>query len=294
MFNGVYTALATPFLAGGKTDFQALELLIEKQIAAGVDGIVLLGTTAEAATMDEAEKDELLCAAVKQINKRVKVIIGTGTNSTRTMLQNTEAALKHNPDGVLIVTPYYNKPNPSGLIEHFRRAGEMGTPIILYHIPGRTGLKLSADVMRQLLQSVSEIKAVKEADYDMARITDTAVEFAGSLDFLSGNDDLFLQHLALNFSGIISAAANVLAPAFVKIYKAWQKGDTQKAFEIFRKAYPLIKGCYLETNPTCVKYLLSRLGIGGETVRLPLGTVSGPHKEKLDELLKNADKSLLI
>lgn len=294
MFKGVYTALATPFLAGGKTDFQALELLIEKQIAAGVDGIVLLGTTAEAATMDEAEKDELLCAAVKQINKRVKVIIGTGTNSTRTMLQNTQSALKHNPDGVLIVTPYYNKPNPAGLIEHFRRAGEMGTPIILYHIPGRTGLKLSADVMRQLLQSVPEIKAVKEADYDMARITDTAVEFASSRDFLSGNDDLFLQHLSLNFSGIISAAANVLAPAFVKIYKAWQKGQSQKAFEIFSQAYPLIKGCYLETNPTCVKYLLSRMGIGGETVRLPLGEISDAHKEKLDALLKQTDKSLLI
>lgn len=294
MFNGVYTALATPFLAGGKTDFQALETLIEKQIAAGVDGLVLLGTTAEAATMDEAEKDELLCAAVKQINKRVKVIIGTGTNSTRTMLQNTEAALKHHPDGVLIVTPYYNKPNPSGLIEHFRRAGEMGAPIILYHIPGRTGLKLSADTMRQLLQSVPEIKAVKEADYDMARVTDTAVEFADSLDLLSGNDDLFLQHLALNFSGIISAAANVLAPAFVKIYKAWQKGESKKAFAVFRKAYPLMKACYLETNPTCVKYLLSRMGIGTDAVRLPLGSVSGPHKQTLDALLQQTDKSLLI
>ena len=294
MFNGVYTALATPFLAGGKTDFQALETLIEKQIAAGVDGLVLLGTTAEAATMDEAEKDELLCAAVKQINKRVKVIIGTGTNSTRTMLQNTEAALKHHPDGVLIVTPYYNKPNPSGLIEHFRRAGEMGAPIILYHIPGRTGLKLSADTMRQLLQSVPEIKAVKEADYDMARVTDTAVEFADSLDLLSGNDDLFLQHLALNFSGIISAAANVLAPAFVKIYKAWQKGESKKAFAVFRKAYPLMKACYLETNPTCVKYLLSRIGIGTDAVRLPLGSVSGPHKQTLDALLQQTDKSLLI
>ncbi len=294
MFNGVYTALATPFLAGGKTDFQALETLIEKQIAAGVDGLVLLGTTAEAATMDEAEKDELLCAAVKQINKRVKVIIGTGTNSTRTMLQNTEAALKHHPDGVLIVTPYYNKPNPSGLIEHFRRAGEMGAPIILYHIPGRTGLKLSADTMRQLLQSVPEIKAVKEADYDMARVTDTAVEFADSLDLLSGNDDLFLQHLALNFSGIISAAANILAPAFVKIYKAWQKGESKKAFAVFRKAYPLMKACYLETNPTCVKYLLSRMGIGTDAVRLPLGSVSGPHKQTLDALLQQTDKSLLI
>lgn len=294
MFNGVYTALATPFLAGGKTDFQALEVLIEKQIAAGVDGIVLLGTTAEAATMDEAEKDELLCAAVKQINKRVKVIIGTGTNSTRTMLQNTEAALKHHPDGVLIVTPYYNKPNPSGLVEHFRRAGELGAPIILYHIPGRTGLKLSADVMRLLLQSVPEIKAVKEADYDMARVTDTAVEFARSVDLLCGNDDLFLQHLSLNFSGIISAAANVLAPAFVKIYKAWQKADSQKAFALFCKAYPLIKACYLETNPTCVKYLLSRMGIGTDTVRLPLGGVSDAHKEKLDALLKETDKTLLI
>ena len=281
MFNGVYTALATPFTAAGKTDFKALETLLEKQIAAGVDGIVLLGTTAEAAAMDEAEKDELLCAAVRQINKRVKIVIGTGTNCTRTMMQNTEAALKHNPDGVLIVTPYYNKPNPSGLLEHFRRAAEFGAPIILYHIPGRTGLKLSAGVMRDLLQGVPEIKAVKEADYDMARVTDTAVE-------------LFPQYLAINASGIISAAANVLAPAFVKIYKAWQKGDTQKAFKIFSKAYPLIKACYLETNPTCVKYLLSRLGVGGETVRLPLGSVSDANKAKLDEILEQTEKSLLI
>lgn len=294
MFNGVYTALATPFTAAGKTDFKALETLLEKQIAAGVDGIVLLGTTAEAAAMDEAEKDELLCAAVRQINKRVKIVIGTGTNCTRTMMQNTEAALKHNPDGVLIVTPYYNKPNPSGLLEHFRRAAEFGAPIILYHIPGRTGLKLSAGVMRDLLQGVPEIKAVKEADYDMARVTDTAVEFAGHTDILCGNDDLFPQYLAINASGIISAAANVLAPAFVKIYKAWQKGDTQKAFKIFSKAYPLIKACYLETNPTCVKYLLSRLSVGGETVRLPLGSVSDANKAKLDEILEQTEKSLLI
>ena len=278
----------------GKTDFKALETLLEKQIAAGVDGIVLLGTTAEAAAMDEAEKDELLCAAVRQINKRVKIVIGTGTNCTRTMMQNTEAALKHNPDGVLIVTPYYNKPNPSGLLEHFRRAAEFGAPIILYHIPGRTGLKLSAGVMRDLLQGVPEIKAVKEADYDMARVTDTAVEFAEHTDILCGNDDLFPQYLAINASGIISAAANVLAPAFVKIYKAWQKGDTQKAFKIFSKAYPLIKACYLETNPTCVKYLLSRLGVGGETVRLPLGSVSDANKAKLDEILEQTEKSLLI
>lgn len=294
MFKGVYTALATPFTADGKTDFKALENLLERQIASGIDGLVLLGTTAEAATMDEAEKDELLCAAMKQINKRVKVIIGTGTNCTRTTLQNTQAALKHHPDGVLIVTPYYNKPNPSGLIEHYRRAAELGAPIVLYHIPGRTGLKLPFGVMQNLLQSVPQIKGVKESDYDMAHVTDMAVNFSKHISYLCGNDDLFPQYLALNASGIVSAAANVLAPAFVKIYKAWQKGDTEKAFDVFAQAYPLIKACYLETNPTCVKYLLSKLGAGGETVRLPLGAVSDGVKQKLDGLFKRTDKSLLI
>ncbi|MBO7238385.1 MAG: 4-hydroxy-tetrahydrodipicolinate synthase [Elusimicrobiaceae bacterium] len=294
MFEGIYTALATPFTPQGRIDFAALEILLEKQIASGIDGLVLLGTTAEAATLDEAEKDELLCAAMKQINKRVKVIIGTGTNCTRTMLQNTQAALKHNPDGVLIVTPYYNKPNPSGLIEHYRQAAQLGAPIVLYHIPGRTGLKLPPQVLADLLTKVPQIKAVKESDYDMAQVTDTAVKFSKKIDYLCGNDDLFPQYLAVNASGIISAAANVLAPAFVKMYSAWQKGNTQKTFELFSKAYPLIKACYTETNPTCVKYLLSLLGIGGETVRLPLGPVSDEHKAKIDEIFAKTDKSLLI
>ena len=294
MFQGIYTALATPFTAQGKIDFSALEVLLEKQIAAGIDGLVLLGTTAEAATLDEAEKDELLCAAMKQINHRVKVIIGTGTNCTRTMLQNTQAALKHNPDGVLIVTPYYNKPNPAGLIEHYRQAAQLGAPIVLYHIPGRTGLKVPPQVLADLLEKVPQIKAVKESDYDMAQVTDTAVKFSEKINYLCGNDDLFPQYLAVNASGIISAAANVLAPAFVKMYTAWQKGDTQKTFEIFAKAYPLIKACYTETNPTCVKYLLSLLGIGGETVRLPLGPVSDEHKAKIDAILAQTDKSLFI
>ena len=294
MFRGIYTALATPFTEQGEIDFAALEVLLEKQIAAGIDGLVLLGTTAEAATLGEAEKDELLCAAMKQINKRVKVIIGTGTNCTRTMLKNTEAALRHHPDGILIVTPYYNKPNPSGLIEHYRLAGQLGTPIVLYHIPGRTGLKVPPQVLADLLEKVPQIKAVKESDYDMAQVTDTAVKFSKKINYLCGNDDLFPQYLAVNCSGIISAAANILAPAFVEMYTAWQKGNTQETFETFGKAYPLIKACYTETNPTCVKYLLSRLGIGTETVRLPLGPVSDEHKHKIDQVLANTDKSLLL
>lgn len=294
MFKGIYTALVTPFTQEGKIDFGSLELLIEKQISAGVNGLVLLGTTAEAATLTETEKKAVLDHAVQQINKRVKVIIGTGSNCTVGTLQNSQTALAYSPDGLLVVTPYYNKPNPSGLIAHYRQIAALGCPLVLYHIPGRTGLKLPTAVMSKLLQEVPQIQAVKESDYDMCSVTDTAVQHGKKINYLCGNDDLFLQYLSINCSGIISAAANVLAPAFVQIYQHWQKAQTQSAFDVFARAYPLIKACYTETNPTCVKYLLSRLGLGTDTVRLPLGEVAPSNKEKIDAVLAQTDKSLLI
>ena len=294
MFHGIYTALVTPFTQEGEIDFGGLETLIEKQISAGVDGLVLLGTTAEAATLSQTEKTDLLRVATRQINKRVKIIIGTGTNCTASTLANSQEALSYEPDGLLVVTPYYNKPNPSGLIAHYRQLAKLGTPLVLYHIPGRTGLKVPAKVMNTLLNEVPAIKAVKESDYDMCAVTDMAVQHSQQINYLCGNDDLFLQYLSIHCSGIISAAANVLAPAFVNIYSHWQKGQTRQAFDLFSQAYPLIKCCYAETNPTCVKYLLSRLGIGTDAVRLPLGPVDPSNKEKIDAVLAQTNKSLLI
>lgn len=294
MFHGIYTALVTPFTQEGEIDFGGLETLIEKQISAGVDGLVLLGTTAEAATLSQTEKTDLLRVATRQINKRVKIIIGTGTNCTASTLANSQEALSYEPDGLLVVTPYYNKPNPSGLIAHYRQLAKLGTPLVLYHIPGRTGLKVPAKVMNTLLNEVPAIKAVKESDYDMCAVTDMAVQYSQQINYLCGNDDLFLQYLSIHCSGIISAAANVLAPAFVNIYRHWQKGQTRQAFDLFSQAYPLIKCCYAETNPTCVKYLLSRLGIGTDAVRLPLGPVDPSNKEKIDAVLAQTNKSLLI
>lgn len=294
MFHGIYTALVTPFTQEGEIDFGGLETLIEKQISAGVDGLVLLGTTAEAATLSQTEKTDLLRVATRQINKRVKIIIGTGTNCTASTLANSQEALSYEPDGLLVVTPYYNKPNPSGLIAHYRQLAKLGTPLVLYHIPGRTGLKVPAKVMNTLLNEVPAIKAVKESDYDMCAVTDMAVQHSQQINYLCGNDDLFLQYLSIHCSGIISAAANVLAPAFVNIYRHWQKGQTRQAFDLFSQAYPLIKCCYAETNPTCVKYLLSRLGIGTDAVRLPLGPVDPSNKEKIDAVLAQTNKSLLI
>ena len=294
MFTGVYTALATPFNNQGQVDYPVLERLIQAQLDAQVAGFVLLGTTAEAATLSATEKAEILRFCTPRIKGRAKIIIGTGTNNTASTLQNTREALAFEPDGVLVVTPYYNKPNPSGLIAHYKQVGALGAPIILYHIPGRTGLKLSAATLDRLLSEVPQIVGVKESDYDMAHVTDTAVKYSCKLSYLCGNDDLFPQYLALNAAGIISAAANVFAPAFVQIYNRFQAGQPKEAFALFAQLYPLIKVCYLETNPTCVKYMLSKIGFGTEAVRLPLGEVSAENKQKIDRLLQTADKNLFI
>ena len=294
MLEGVYTALATPFHPDGKVDYEALEKLLFAQLAAGVHGFVLLGTTAEAATLTVAERQELLSFCTARLRGKSKIIIGTGTNCTTTTLELTRQACAFEPDGVLVVTPYYNKPNLAGLIEHYRQVAQIGLPIVLYHIPGRTGLKVPASVVEKLLTSVTQIKAIKESDYDMTHVTDTAVKYTKRLDYVCGNDDLFPQYLAINASGIISAAANVFAPSFVKIYNLFKSGQTAQAFDLFASIYAQIKACYLETNPTCVKYMLSQLGFCGETVRLPLGPVSAENKAKIDALLMRTDASLRI
>ena len=294
MFTGVYTALATPMTPSGAVDYDALGRLLDAQLSSGVHGLVLLGTTAETPALSAAEKTEILRFCTCRVNKRVKIIIGAGTNATASTLEHIRSVQPFNPDGVLIVTPYYNKPNPAGLIEHFKQAAALGTPVIMYHIPGRTGLKISGGVLADLLEAVPQIAGIKESDYDMAHVTDTAVKYAGRLSYLCGNDDLFPEYLALNASGIISAAANVFAPAFVKIYNLFTQGKTKEAFDVFAQVYPFIKACYLETNPTCIKYLLSKIGFGGETVRLPLGEISAQNKAKIDALLAGADKKLFI
>ena len=294
MFRGIYTALATPMKPNGSVDYDALERLLRAQLSAGVDGIVLLGTTAEAATLSAGEKTEILQFCVPLIKGRAKIIIGTGTNATSSTLEYTRAALAFEPDGVLVVTPYYNKPNPNGLIEHYKQVAALGKPIVLYHIPGRTGLKLSNAVFDRLLAEVPQIAGIKESDYDMAHVMDMAVKYAHRLNYICGNDDLFPQFLAMNASGIISAGANVLAPAFVQIYKLFLQGQTKKSFDLFAQLYPLVKACYLETNPTCVKYMMEKIGFGTQTVRLPLGTISEENKQKIDRLLETADPTFFI
>ena len=180
------------------------------------------------------------------------------------------------------------------MIAHYQAAAAQGIPLVLYHIPGRTRQKLSACVLEKLLSNVPQIIGIKESDYDISHVTDCAVKYTGKLSYLCGNDDLFPHFLALQATGIVSAAACVLAPGFVKIYNLFYAGKTREAFEVFSHMYPLIKACYYETNPTCIKYILSKLGFGTDTVRAPLGEISDENKAKIDTLLAQTNKEFLL
>lgn len=294
MLNGVFTALATPLTESGEIDYPTLGRLLDAQVAAGIHGVVLLGTTAETPTLTAEEKKQLLDFCVPRLTGKCKIVIGTGTNSTATTVENTRAVLSYTPEAVLVVTPYYNKPNPSGLLGHYKAVASVGLPIVLYHIPGRTGLKVPAPVLAQLLKEVPQIIGIKESDYDTEHIAHTAALCANRLDYLCGNDDLFTQYLGIHAAGIISAAANIFAPAFVKIYNLFKAGKTAESFELFAQILPLVKACYLETNPTCIKYMLAQMGFGSEAVRLPLGAISAEHKNQIDSLLKTADPAWMI
>jgi len=294
MFNGVIPALITPF-RDDKIDFKALELLIDKQLSAGVSGFVLLGTTAETATLSAKEQEEILKCCAQKINKKVKIIIGVGSNSTASTLSNIDMAVKYNPDALLVVTPYYNKPNLSGMIAHYNAAASAKLPIMLYHIPGRTGQKLSIPFFDELLKAVPAIKAVKESDYDIAQIAAMAVKFgSGRLEYVCGNDDLWPVFLGLGSRAIVSAAGNTLSPAFIKIYNLFTQGKTQEAMDVFRAVFPLITASYFEVNPTCGKYMLEKLGFCTSEVRLPLGPLAAETKQKIDAVLSASARDLMI
>ena len=294
MFKGIYIALITPFKAG-KVDYDALANLIEKQIAAGVSGFCLLGTTAEPPALADKETEEILSFCTSKINGRAKIIIGVGANSTEHTLANIKLATKFNPEAYLVVTPYYNKPNLNGMIAHFSAvAAEAKKPIVLYHIPSRTGQRLSVEFLGKLLENVPQIKAIKEADYDIARVAKASALFGDKVEFLGGNDDLWPALMGLNFPGLISAAGNILAPAFVKMQKLFLEGKIKESQAVFKQIYPLIEALFFEVNPTCVKYALSCRGLCKEDVRLPLGALQDETKKKVKQILANTPKELII
>ena len=277
MFEGVYT----PF-KDSKVDYQALEALVEMQIEGGVDGIVPMGTTGESPTVSFEEHKEIIRRVVKIAKGRVKVIAGTGANSTDEAMCLSRSAEASGVDGLLLVNPYYNKPTQEGLIEHFACvASAVKVPIVLYNIPGRTGVNFLPESVVRLMDRVDNIAAMKEATGDLAQMMNL-YELAGDrLTILSGDDNLLLPVLGIGGKGIISVLSNIIPGDVKRVVTLFNEGKLEKARELFYKLLPLCRAMFLETNPIPIKAAMEMAGHCSGELRLPMTSLTEENREKL-------------
>ncbi len=284
MFEGAHVALVTPFEQGGRSiHHEHLRALINRQIHAGIDGIVVSGTTGEAPALSSAEKKELIDAAVELVDGRSQVIAGTGTSSTRETVRLTDHAHSAGCDGALIVCPPYNKPGPDGIYAHYATvAEETGCPIIMYDNPGRSGTGIPAETVVELSE-LEPIRAIKEASGDLTHAMD--IRRSSDIELLSGSDALTYPLLALGGKGIISVVANVCPDETSSMIHRYLDGDHEASRQLHEHLYPLMDLLMSETNPIPVKTALAMMGeIHGE-LRLPLSGASDQLKQRLKNQL---------
>ena len=286
MFTGTYTAIVTPF-KNGDIDEAALERLIKQQIKGGVDGIVPVGTTGESPTVDYEEHLEIIRLTVKFVGGRVKILAGTGANSTSEAVYLTQEAEKLGVDGSLQVAPYYNKPTQEGLFQHFREiARNTRLPIVLYSIPGRCGVEIGVDTVRRLARVCRNIVGIKEAGGSCDRVSQLDAALGRRFEILSGDDSLTLPFMAAGAQGVISVVSNIAPREVSRMVRAIAAGDAKKALQLHRKLYPLFKNLFIETNPVPIKAALAMLGRIEEEYRLPLVPMSPKNREVLRATLK--------
>ena len=284
IFKGVATALVTPFTEAGEIDYASFADIIEYQIKEGVTALVVCGTTGESATLTVTERKELLSFAVEIADKRVPVIAGTGSNSTYRTVALSEDAASVGADGLLVVTPYYNKASRSGLIEHYTAVAEaVPLPIIVYNVPQRTGLGISPEVYHELLQ-IKNIVGIKEANGSVSSWAKT-MSLCPDAELYSGNDADTLPMMALGGLGTISVVSNILPRMLSDMCRLFEKGETAKAAKIQIMLTPLIELLFCEVNPIPIKYAMSRLGFCDNILRLPLSPLSAYNAAKLEDCL---------
>jgi len=280
---GSMTALVTPF-RDGQIDWPAMEVLIERQIAGGTRGLIPCGTTGESPTLSHEEHDAVIEFTVAQAAGRALVIAGTGSNATAEALRLTSHAKEAGADACLIVNPYYNKPPQRGLFEHVRRLGEVGLPIVLYNIPGRTGIELAPETVVRMYEEIDAVVGIKEATGrpDVS----SAVAAACDIAILSGDDSLTAPLAAVGGRGVISVLANVLPAEVRTLCDALLAGDLAAMVAQHRKLFPLFRAMFLETNPIPVKAALAMGGWIANELRLPLVPLAEEHHKHLAELLR--------
>ncbi|PYL66691.1 MAG: 4-hydroxy-tetrahydrodipicolinate synthase, partial [Verrucomicrobia bacterium] len=260
MFRGTFTALVTPFRNGG-IDIAAFEKLIENQIAAGISGVVAVGTTGESPTLSHEERQQLIRLTVATAKKRCLVLAGTGSNATQHAVADTKIAEKLGADGALLVAPYYNKPSQEGLFLHFKTiADATSLPIILYNIPGRCGVDIAPDTVTRLAKECRNIVSIKEASGSVERISELRVRLPESFTILSGDDSLTLPFMSVGAAGVVSVASNLFPTEVCALVRAYEGGDVKSASNLHRKMFPLFKDLFIEPNPVPVKTALGWRG----------------------------------
>ena len=285
MFEGVFTALVTPF-RDGEVDEPALRELVELQVAAGVDGVAPCGSTGEAATLSHAEHGRVVEIVVAAARRRIQVLAGTGSNNTIESIELTRHAKRAGADGALLISPYYNKPTQEGIVAHYTAiARDTGFPLVVYNIPGRTASNILPATLARLAD-VEHVVGVKESCGDIAQIADVVAECPESFVVLSGDDALILPVLAVGGRGAVSTASNVAPREVVELVRAFRAGEQARALQIHQRLLPLFRALFCETNPIPVKAALALHGRSRDEIRLPLTRLSQPNRERLQVALK--------
>ncbi|MDA3899154.1 MAG: 4-hydroxy-tetrahydrodipicolinate synthase [Spirochaetes bacterium] len=270
MFKGVYTALITPF-KNGSIDYDSLDAILEEQIAAGVTGVLPMGTTGESPTVTHDEHTRIISHVVKSVNGRVKVLAGTGSNSTDEAVSLSQQAEKCGADAVLVVNPYYNKPPQRCLVDHFATvADNVGVPVMLYNIPGRTGVNFEPESMEELCERSSNIVALKEAAGDIGQVMRIIELLGDRLTLMIGDDNLILPTLAVGGTGVVSVLSNIIPADIVKVVSHFANGDYIASKELFYKIMPLCRLMFVETNPIPIKAIMAAAGKCSPEIRKPL------------------------
>jgi len=285
-FTGTYTALITPFKRG-RVDEEAFKNLIKEQVRAGVDGVVPTGTTGESPTLEFNEHIRVIEIAVKAAKGKIKVLAGTGANSTSEAIELTKAAQAAGADGSLLVAPYYNKPSQEGLFLHFKKiAKATNLPIVLYSIPGRCNISIEIETVSRLVKACNNIVGIKEAGGDADRVSQLRESLGAKFGILSGDDSLTLPFMAVGAEGVISVASNIIPGKIARMVELYSAGRPAAALKIHQKYYSIFKDLFIETNPVPVKFALALLNKCDEEYRLPLSKMTSKNRKQLVKTLK--------
>lgn len=288
IFTGAGVALVTPFHEDGSVNFDKLDELIDYHCENGTDSLIICGTTGESSTLSEEEHMECIKFAVERTKNRLPVIAGTGSNATYTTIDMSKEAAEYGADGLLIVTPYYNKATQKGLVAHYKAvAKEAKAPIIMYSVASRTGLNIAPETAAELIRDVDNIVGIKEASGNIAQVAKIMHLTDGKADLYSGNDDQIVPLLSLGGKGVISVLSNVAPKETHDICAKFFAGDVKGACELQLKAIPLIEQLFCEVNPIPVKKAVNLMGMECGGLRMPLTEISPEHEKSLAQAMKD-------